>query len=67
MEFMSGDLMARIFFLQCFKEVEIHRQVKRNRTTLSLFSQDYLKYSASIHTAKALTAKKTAALVYIIL
>jgi len=32
-------------FLRAFKEEEQVRQVKRNRTTLSLFSQDYLKYS----------------------
>ncbi len=47
-------------FLQSFKEEEQTRQVKRNRTTLSLFSQDYLNFSESIHTAKTLRANKTA-------
>lgn len=50
----------RVQFLRTFKEEEQLRLAKRNRTTLSLFSQDYLKYSESIHTAKALRANKTA-------
>ena len=47
-------------FLQSFKEEEQIRLVKRNRTTLSLFSTDFLKYSESIHTAKTLRSNKTA-------
>jgi len=47
-------------FLHSFKEDEVNRQVKRYRTALALFSQDYLMYSGSIHTAKPPRADKTA-------
>ena len=47
-------------FLRAFKEEEQIRLVKRNRTTLSLFSTDFLKYSASIHTVKTRRSNKTA-------
>jgi len=47
-------------FLQSFNVEEQNRQPERNRTTLSLFAQDHLKYSESVHTAKTMRSNKTA-------
>ena len=47
-------------FLQDFKRTEQERKVKVLRVSLSQFKEDYLRYSAGVHTPKTQESNKTA-------
>jgi hypothetical protein len=51
---------AAVLFLQTFRQEAHLREVKRNRTSLTMFAQDYNRYSEGVHTPKTQRAQKTA-------
>lgn len=46
-------------FLQDFKQKEAEGKARLQRTSVSLFAQDYLKYSKGVHTAKSQESIRT--------